>query len=106
MFQLQPVTYENIEKCIRMIWKDCSMGYDHILASFIILVSKFLVPSITFIINNFIKVNQFPDIWKLARISLIPKIQLQVELQVELKDYRPVSILQILSKIYERVVLE
>ena len=102
-FQLQPVTYENIEKCIKMIRNDCSTGHDHIMpASFIKPVSEFLVSPITFIINNFIKINQFPDIWKLARISPIPKIQLPVEL----KDYRPVSILPTLSKIYERVVLE
>ena len=28
-FQLQPVTYENIEKCIKMIRNDCSTEYDH-----------------------------------------------------------------------------
>ena len=85
-----------------MIRNDCSTGYDHIHATFIKPVSQFLVSPITFIINNFIKINQFPDIWKLARISPIPKIQLPVEL----KDYRPVSILPILSKADERVVLE
>ena len=85
-----------------MIRNDCSTEYDHILASFIKPVSQFLVSPITFIINNFIKINQFPDTWKLARISPIPKIQLPVEL----KDYRPVLILSILSKIYEKVVLE
>ena len=85
-----------------MIRNDRSTGYDHIPATFIKPVSEFLVSPITFIINNLIKINQVPDIWKLARISPIPKIQLPVEL----KDYRPVSILPILSKIYERVVLE
>ena len=101
-FQLQPVRYENTEKCIKMIWNDCSTGYDHISATFIKPVSEFLVSPITFVINNFIERNQFPDIWKLARISPIPKTQLPVEL----KDYRKVSILPILSKVYERVVLE
>ena len=101
-FQLQPVTYENIEKCIKMIQNDCSTGYDHIPASFIKPVSEFLVSPTTFIINNFIKLNKFPAIWKLARISPISKIQLPVEL----KDYRPVSTLPILTKVYERVVLE
>ena len=72
-----------------MIRNDCSTGYDHIPASFIKPVSAFLVSPITFIINNFIKINQFPDTWKLARISPIPKVQLPAEL----KDYRPVSIL-------------
>ena len=92
VFQLQSVTYENIDKCIIMIRNDCSTGYDHIPASFIKPVSEFLVLSITFIINNFIKINQFPDIWKLASISPIPKMQLPVEL----KDHQPVSILPIL----------
>ena len=89
---------------IWQFWKvyNCSTGCDHIPASFIELVSEFLVSPITFIINKFIKINQFPDIWKLARISPIPKIQLPMEV----KDHRPVSILPILSKIYERVVLE
>ena len=99
---LQLITYENIEKCIKMIRNDCSTGYDHIPASFIKPVSEFLVSSITFITNNFIKINQFQDIWKHARIRPIPKIQLPVEL----KDYRPASILPRLSKIYKRVVLE
>ena len=85
-----------------MIRNHCSTGYDHIPPAFIKPVSEFLVSPITFIINNLIKINQVPDIWKLARISPIPKIQLPVEL----KDYRPVSILPILSKIYERVALE
>ena len=101
-FQLQQVTYENTERCIKMTRNDCSTGSYHILATFIKPVSQFLVSPITFIINNFIKINQFPDIWTLARISPIPKIQLPVEL----KDYRPVSILPILSKADERVVLE
>ena len=58
-FQLQPVTYENIKKCIEMIRNDCSTGYDHIPASFIKPVSEFLVSPVTFIIKNFIKRNQF-----------------------------------------------
>ena len=78
-FQLQLVTYENIEKCMKMIRNDCPTGYDHIPASFIKPVTEFLASPITFIINNFIKINQFPDIWKLARISPIPKIQRPVE---------------------------
>ena len=94
---MQPVTYENIEKCIKMIRNDCSTGYDHILASFIKPISEFLVSPVTFTINNFIKINQFPYIWKLARISTILKIQLPVEV----KDYQPVSVLPILSKIYD-----
>ena len=61
-FQLQPVTYVNIEKCMKMIRNDYSMGCAHITASLIKPVSECLVSPTTFIINNFIKINQFPDI--------------------------------------------
>ena len=60
-FQLQPAIYENIEKCIKMKRNDCSMGYDHMPASFIKPVSEFSVSPITFIINNFIIINKSPD---------------------------------------------
>ena len=91
-----------IEKWTKMIRNDCSTGYDDIPTSFMKPISEFLVSPKTFIMNNVIKTNQFQDIWKYAKISPIPEIQLPVEL----KDYRPVFILPILSKIYERVVLE
>ena len=98
VFRLQPVTYENIEKCIWTITNNYLTGYAHMPASFIKPVSELLVSPITFIINNFININRSPDTWELAKISTIPKIQLPVECN----DYQPVSILPILSKIYQR----
>ena len=65
-------------------------------------VVEVLVSPLTFVINNYIATNNFPDAWKTARISPIPKITQPVEL----KDYRPVSILPVLSKVYEKLVLQ
>ena len=56
---------------------------------------------LTFIINNLIEESKFQDQWKIARISLIPK----VTNPTELKDYRLISILPILSKVYKKQVL-
>ena len=53
------------------------------------------------IINSCIDENVFPQAWKTARISPVPKS----DNPTESKDYRPVSILPILSKVYERLVL-
>ena len=44
---------------------------------------------------------KFPDQWKIACISPIPK----VANPTELKDYCPISILPVLSKVYEKQVL-
>ena len=71
-------------------------------AMFIKPVVQFLVSPLTFVINNYIATNSFPDAWKTPRISPIPKITQSVEL----KDYRPVSILSVLSKAYEKLILQ
>ena len=43
----------------------------------------------------------FPSSWKIGRISPIPKISEPIENS----DFRPVSVLSILSKVFERLVL-
>ena len=70
--------------------------------SFITPVAEYLESPLTFIINNFVVTPAFPGIWKTARISLIQK----VVNPSQLKDYRPISILPILCKIYEKLVLK
>ena len=101
-FKLRLVTPTEVSKCIKTLRNDCSTGYDNIPVSFIKPVAEYLESPLTFIINNFIVTSTFPGIWKIARISPIPKILNPSQL----KDYRPISILPILSKIYEKLVLQ
>ena len=54
------------------------------------------------ILVTMIATNNFPNALKTASISPIPKITRPVEL----KDYRPVSILPVLSKVFEKLVLQ
>ena len=84
---------------MRLIRNDCSAGYDNIPAMPVV---EFLFSPLTFVINNYIATKNFSDARKTARISPIPKITQPVEL----KDYRPVSILPVLSKVYEKLVLQ
>ena len=99
-FQLQTVSYKDVEQCLRLLRNDCSTGYDEIPAMFVKLVVEFLVSPLTFVINNYIATTYFPDVWKTARITPIPKITQPVEL----KDNRLVSVLPFLSKVYEKLV--
>ena len=60
-----------------------------------------LTPSLTHTLNNCIDNLTFPSAWKTARIREIPKVK-------EIKsnsDLRRISILPVLSKVYERLVL-
>lgn len=80
---------------------DCSCGPDSIPVKFLKMAAEQLTPSLTHILNNCIANLTFPSAWKTARISAIPKVK-------EIKsnsDLRPISILPVLSKVYERLVL-
>ena len=101
-FKLGLVTPTEVSKCIKTLRKDCSTGYDNIPVSFIKPVAKYLESPLTFIINNFIVISTFPGIWKIACNSTIPKIVNPSQF----KDYRLKSVLPILSKIYEKLVLQ
>ena len=100
-FKLQRVTYNNIVKSLKSLGNDCSTGYDNILVSFTKPIAEYIASPLTFIINNLIEESKFPDQWKIAHISPIPK----VNNPTQLKDYRPISILPILSKAFEKQVL-
>jgi hypothetical protein len=77
------------------MWSDCSTGPDQILAKYLKLGAE------THILNSFIDNCSFPEAWKVARVSPVPK----VDSPFEPDDYRPIAILPALSKIYEKLVL-
>ena len=65
-------------------------------------VAEYLGSPFTFIISNFIVTSAFPEICKIAWISPF----LKVVNPSQIKDYRAILILSILSKTYEKSVLQ
>ena len=53
------------------------------------------------IINNCIDKKDFPTAWRVARVCPIPKI----DNSIDVTKYRPILVLCILSKVFERVIL-
>ena len=53
------------------------------------------------IIHTLIDQEIFPKQWKIPIVSPIPK----TDNPTSIKDYRPISVLSVLSKVYERVIL-
>ena len=53
------------------------------------------------IINTLIDQEIFPKQWKISRVCPIPK----TDNPTSIKDYRPISVFSVLSKVYERVIL-
>ena len=99
-FNLRPVTYHEVLQVLRALRLDCSTGPDLIPARFIKMAASVIASPLTNIINNSISKSMFPRIWKVGRVSPIPK----VDSPTEESHFRPVSVLPVLSNVIEKLV--
>ena len=97
-FQFIPETEENVIKLINRIKNDVAVGEDGINARVLKDGKDIVAPVITKIINLGYEMNEFPDQLKVAVIKPIHK----KECNNTPSNYRPISILPILSKVFER----
>jgi hypothetical protein len=95
---LRPVDDPEIEKIIGNL-KECACGWDNIPAAVIKDNKTILKTILTHIINNSLLHGTFPSELKIANVIPIFKCA-NIE---EINNYRPVSLLTVLSKIYEKV---
>lgn len=80
--------------------KTSASAIDGITAAMLKLCCPAVVPYITHIINVSLTLGIFPDCWKSALVVPLPKIAEPNCFQ----DLRPISLLPVLSKVFERVV--
>ena len=98
-FSLQPVGQDIVLKYINSI-KSTAVGDDRMSLDMIVLSLPGSLGAITSIINTSILTCTYPDSWKVALVTPLPK----KTNATEYKDLRPISILPCLSKILEKVV--
>lgn len=99
-FELKLTSEEEVRKIINNI-KTKAMGSDALSIDMIILTLDVTLSTITQIINKSISTHTFPTSWKSALVTPIPK----KNTVTDLNDLRPISILPVLSKVLEKVVL-
>ena len=75
-FKLQPTSYNDVRKALNTIRSDFSTGHDSIPINLLKPVSEYIISPLTFIINNFISSGTFPEYWKVARISPVPRVNI------------------------------
>jgi hypothetical protein len=98
MFTIPPVSPEFVLKNIKAMQPNKATGLDGLNVQVLKLAAPAIIGSLTEICNNSIKSRIFPSQWKQARIMPIYKGG-----QKDLcSNYRPISILPILSKILEK----
>ena len=100
-FTTNYTTCNEVQKIILNLRNDCSSDHDNIPVKFLKPVVDQITSPIVHIINTSINREIFPYTWKVARVCPIPKI----DNPVTVKDFRPIFILPVLSKVYEKVIL-
>ncbi|KAG6454220.1 hypothetical protein O3G_MSEX008573 [Manduca sexta] len=100
-FNLALTTESEVLKVINSI-KTKASGHDELNIDMIRLTLDATLPIITNIVNKSIETLTFPTCWKRALVRPIPK-KSSID---SLKDLRPVSILPVLSKVLEKIVLD
>ena len=93
-------TVEMLREILKSLKVNKAAGVDKIPAKLIRDAEAELAPSINYLVNKSIKDRVVPAQWKVARVS--PLYKAEDRLQTE--NYRPISVLPVLSKVIERVV--
>ena len=99
-FNFSPVTEEDIIQIIDGLDAKKATGHDGISVKLIKKCSDFVIPHLTIMFNNCIATSIFPDVLKIARV--IPIYKSGDTGMVS--NYRPISILPVLSKVLERLL--
>ena len=100
VMSVQPVKPDDVLKIITNLKNSKSSGVDDIDTYIIKLIASDILPAVTHIINLSITQSVFPSIWKHAKV--VPLLKKGDHLTA--KNYRPVALLPILSKILERAI--
>ena len=94
------ISIENVSMTLRNLKANKSTGLDKIPAKILKLASDIIAPSLTYIFNLSLATGIYVDDWKRARVTLIYKS----EDKKKCENYRPISILPIISKVFGREV--
>lgn len=99
-FVLLPTDCEEVERIIQGLKSDCSPGWDNIGAGALKVISCVITPILTDLLNACIDKGIFP---KALKKSIVHPIHKAGDRSC-VDNYRPISILTTLSKVYERIV--
>ena len=102
-FSWKPISPDQVDRIIRELKNSKASGIDNIDTYILKITRPFIVPSVCHILNLSLQSNKFPTKWKIAKIVPLYKGKGST---LEPKNYRPVAILPILSKVMERAMFK
>ena len=99
VFQFKQLNERTFLKYIQNLKQGKSAGPDKIPTAILKDAAEFLCKPITMIFNSYLRLRTFPDRWKIARITPIYKSGAKDDTN----NYRPISIMLVLSKLFEKI---
>ena len=99
-FQFRTIDVLEVRDAIAKTKTSKSFGKDSISCYFLKLALPFIENSLACLFNTSIETSQFPDSWKLARVTPIFK----EGDKTEKSNYRPISVLPVISRLFEKLV--
>lgn len=100
--EIKLVTPKEVLNEIKHINKKKSPGYDLITGEVLHNLPRKAIVKLTTLINAIFRVKHVPDVWKFAEVIMIPKPGKPAH---ETTSYRPISLLPIMSKLFEKLLL-
>ena len=96
----EPVAHASVLKLLQRLNPSKSAGIDNLTSKFLKEGATVLASPIRDLVNLSISLSSFPDDCKAAKLKPLYK----KEAKTKPKNYRPISILQLISKIIERII--
>lgn len=96
-----PVVAEEVQSIIQSLPEKCAAGYDNLSTYFIKRCSDVLSQALANIFNLSISSGRFPSFLKTATVIPVPKKSNKHEID----NYRPISLLSTVSKIFEKLFM-
>ena len=99
-FHFRTIEVQEIRDAFAKVKTAKSFGTDNISSYFLKLALPFIENSLAFLFNTSIETSQFPDSWKVARVTPIFKNGAKTDQS----NYRPISVLPVISRLFEKLV--
>ena len=97
---MHEISEDEVRTSINNVKAHTAHGFDHIPAKFIKTAACVFTPFLTRKFNKCVEKETFPDDYKIAYVVPIPK----VSSPQTFGDFRPISLLPIFSKLFEKIM--
>lgn len=98
-----PVTHTEINRALQEMRKTAAPGCDGITIPLLLITLSVIAPCFVTLFNACFSLGVFPNVWKEAKVAIVPKPGKSSYMTVE--SYRPISVLSALGKLLEKVIL-